>query len=323
MKSLGFESLDKDGLGDPEGGGNLVVRRLGLVGELREKMFEEGTRGFADGAEDAEGDGEEMAGGGEVLADVVALGLLAREGGRLRGLAGVGELRLDERIGDGEVEMQLLGRHFGNAVGERDVGAPGGLAIGLGHGDGELLGEGDVGLVESSSAEVANGVVGVDGAATFLAGTEVIAVGVERGALVLVEAEGAEGLFLVFTDVEEGSTKVALHGELVERRDEVLALAAVGESVLPGVGFLGLELEEESVEALIRDGLELGEEGIVDEGGEGGLGEGLLGAEGDLLARREQVVEGLEGGLSIALKRRGGIRISLRICSRLVSRQAR
>ena len=113
MKSLGFESLDKDGLGDPEGGGNLVVRRLGLVGELREKMFEEGTRGFADGAEDAEGDGEEMAGGGEVLADVVALGLLAREGGRLHGLAGVGELRLDERIGDGEVEMQLLSRQFG------------------------------------------------------------------------------------------------------------------------------------------------------------------------------------------------------------------
>ena len=77
MESLGFEALDEDGLGDPEGGGDLVEGRLGLVGELREKVVEERTRGIADGAEDAEGDGEEVAGGGEVFADVGELVLLS------------------------------------------------------------------------------------------------------------------------------------------------------------------------------------------------------------------------------------------------------
>ena len=81
MEGLGFEALDENGLGDPEGGGDLVEGRLGLVGELREKVVEEGTRGIANGAEDAEGDGEEVAGGGEVLANVGELALLTVECG--------------------------------------------------------------------------------------------------------------------------------------------------------------------------------------------------------------------------------------------------
>ena len=63
MESLGFEALKEDGLRDPEGRGDLMEWRFRLVGELREKVVEEGTRGIANGAEDAEGDGEEMAGG--------------------------------------------------------------------------------------------------------------------------------------------------------------------------------------------------------------------------------------------------------------------
>ena len=72
-----FEALDEDGLSDPEGRGHFSERGVGLVGELRQDKVVKGTRGFADGAKDAEGDWKEVAGGREVLADGVVRVLLA------------------------------------------------------------------------------------------------------------------------------------------------------------------------------------------------------------------------------------------------------
>ena len=60
IEGLGLEALDEDGLRDPEVSGNLREGRIRLVGELRQEMVEEGTRGIAQGAEDAEGNREEL-----------------------------------------------------------------------------------------------------------------------------------------------------------------------------------------------------------------------------------------------------------------------
>ena len=122
---------------------------------MRQHEVVEGARGIANGAEDTEGHWEEVTGGREVLADGVVLVLLTIEGGGVRSFAGLGELRLDKRVGDSEVEMQLLSGVAGDAVGEGDVSVPGGLAVGRGHGDGGLLGAGDVSFAEVIRGEVA------------------------------------------------------------------------------------------------------------------------------------------------------------------------
>ena len=299
-----FEALDEDGLSDPEGRGHFSERGVGLVGELRQEKVVKGTRGITDGAKDAEGDWKEVAGGREVLADGVVLVLLAVEGGGVRSFAGLGELRLDKRIGNSEVEMQLLSRVARDAIGERDVGTPCGIAVGLSHGDGGLLGEGNVSLVEGSTGEVADSVVDLYDSTTLLAGANVIAVGVEWRVLrrAPLQTEGAVGGVVVLVEVEERGTEVALHGDLEERREEVKAHASIGEGSLPGVGFTRLQLDKEGVEALIGDSEQLGEDGVVNELGEGGLGDGLVGSEGELLARRENAVEGDEGSLTVTLE---------------------
>ena len=69
-----------------------------------------------------------MAGVREVLADGV-LELFPMESGGVRSFAGFGELRLDKRVGDSEVEMQLLSRVAGDTIGESGVSWPGGLAV--------------------------------------------------------------------------------------------------------------------------------------------------------------------------------------------------
>lgn len=169
---------------------------IGLVGELREKIVEEGSRSIADSTENAEGDGDEVEVGGKVFADVVVLGLLAGDSGRVRALASVLELRLDDRVGDGEVNSAfLMAGVAGEAARENNVSLPGRLVVGLGHGDGRLLVEGNLSLVEGGSSEVADGVVGVDDTTTLLAGTGMIAEGVELRLLggVLLQAERAVG----------------------------------------------------------------------------------------------------------------------------------
>ena len=68
-----------------------------------------------------------MAGVREVLADGV-LDLFPMESGGVRSFAGLGELRLDKRVGDSEIKMQLLSREARDAIGEetsaRQVGLP-------------------------------------------------------------------------------------------------------------------------------------------------------------------------------------------------------
>jgi hypothetical protein len=59
VKGLAFEALNENGLSDPELG---CVVREGLavdVGQLRQKVVEEGTRLITNTAEDMEGDGKE------------------------------------------------------------------------------------------------------------------------------------------------------------------------------------------------------------------------------------------------------------------------
>jgi len=300
---LSFEALDEDGLSDPEGSGHFRERSVGLVAELRQDEVVEGTRGFTDGAQDAEGDWKEVAGVREVLADGV-LELLTVEGGGVRSFAGLGELRLDKGVGDSEVEMQLLSRVARDAIGERDVSTPGGLAVGLGHVDVGLLGEGNVSLVEGGGSEVADSIVDVDDATAFLAGANVVAMRVQwrvlRGAP--LKAERAVGRLVVLIEVEERGPEVALHCDLEERREEVMALARVGEGSLPGIGFTRLQLDEEGVETLIRDGKQLSKDGVVDALREGGLSDELVRSEGELFAKRKEKVEGDEGSLNLLLE---------------------
>jgi len=86
---------------------------------------------------------------------------------------------------------------------------------------------------------------------TFLAGDNVITVGVERHALrrVPLQAEGTAGRLVVFVEEEERGTEVAFHRELEVGRLDAVVLVSVGECSLPSIGFTGLELDEEGVEA--------------------------------------------------------------------------
>ena len=174
-EGLGLEVLDEDGLRDPEVSGNLREGRIRLVGELRQEMVEEGTRGIAQGAEDAEGNREEVAVRGHVLAHLMVLEHLARLRGRVRVFPGLFELRLDKRIGDDEVKVQLRVGMARNASGKRNVRVPCGLSKGLGHGDRRLLGEGDVRFVERGGREITYSIVRVDDATTLLARAEMVA----------------------------------------------------------------------------------------------------------------------------------------------------
>ena len=119
--------LNEDGLSDPEGRGHLREGSVCLVGELRKYEVVERSRGVADGAKDGEGDRKEVAGGREVFADGV-FELLAVEGGGVRSIAVLGALRLDKRVGESEIKMQLLSREarmpLGRETSARQVGLP-------------------------------------------------------------------------------------------------------------------------------------------------------------------------------------------------------